>query len=156
RHAGRALPDRGAAERVHVGADGRRGRTGREAAAPGGGARPRVRRPRDPSHRAHPQHRPGDRRGGGAAPVGAHRAGRSRPRQARPARLRAAGRLRAAKRPLPRDGGGGAGAHLMFTVQRAFAVVFLLLGAALLVESVVVGAGTFGYLIAVIFLALGI
>jgi hypothetical protein len=44
----------------------------------------------------------------------------------------------------------------MLTVQRVFAVAFLLLGAALLVESVVVGAGTFGYLIAVIFIGLGI
>jgi hypothetical protein len=44
----------------------------------------------------------------------------------------------------------------MLTAQRTFAVIFLLLGAALLVESIVVGGGSFGYLIAVIFIALGI
>jgi hypothetical protein len=44
----------------------------------------------------------------------------------------------------------------MLRAQRAFAFVFLLLGVALLVESVVVGGGTFGYFIAATFIAIGI
>ncbi len=44
----------------------------------------------------------------------------------------------------------------MLRAQRAFAFVFLVLGAALLVESVVVGGGTFGYFIGAIFIAIGI
>lgn len=44
----------------------------------------------------------------------------------------------------------------MLRAQRAFAFVFLGLGVALLVESVAVGGGTFGYFIAAIFIAIGI
>jgi hypothetical protein len=44
----------------------------------------------------------------------------------------------------------------MLRAQRVFAFVFLVIGVALLVESVVVGGGTFGYFIGSIFIAIGI
>jgi hypothetical protein len=44
----------------------------------------------------------------------------------------------------------------MLRAHRAFAIVFMVLGVALLVESILVGGGTFGYFIAAVFIALGI
>jgi hypothetical protein len=43
----------------------------------------------------------------------------------------------------------------MLTVHRVFAVIFVLLGLALLVETLLLGGGQVGYLAAAVFLALG-
>ena len=44
----------------------------------------------------------------------------------------------------------------MVTVQRVMAVVLLVLGAALLVETLVIGGGQVGFLAAAVFVALGL
>ena len=139
------------------------GRAGGERAARRG-ARDRrlVRRERDRAHRAHPQHRPRDRRRGDPAALRDHRHGGAAagaPAARASPDLRRRGRLRPPARALSRHGRDAARARRLSNLHRRSVFVFGLiaigLGIALLAETVAIGGGSTGYVLGVLFIALG-
>ena len=122
-----------------------------------------VRRARHGPHRAYAQHRPRDLRRGRPPRHGGNCDGgtKARPPPARPPPdLRRLRRLRPPARAVPRDGRDGRArareSDLPALDASSSGSIALGLGLALLVETAAQGGGSVGYLLGVLFLALGI
>src|SRR6185437_11560699 len=101
-----------------------------------------------------------DRPRGGAAPDGDHRHRRAARRSAAAGDLQRHRRLHPQERTLPRDGRGweegGCGMSFYRGATALFGVAFLGIGIALLVVTAANGGGVLGYVLGLLFVALGI